>query len=224
MADSLPSPYHPPASPVRDREPLTRAEDRASTRARRLVARLVDWIPVPFFFFGAGAFVNHLSPALGSGPVVAKHPIALALYIGWFGLWLGFCAVQATGLARRGQTLGKWLLRVRVVARDGEAPGLTGGFLLRELPFFLMTYAAPLAVTLMMAGLLVLDSMGFDVMDWADLMISVVESPASWIVAALVAFLALRLADYSAILGNEARCLHDRLAGTWVVPVQPRKR
>ncbi|APR81540.1 Hypothetical protein A7982_06889 [Minicystis rosea] len=99
--------------------------------------------------------------------------------------------IQALLIARSGQSLGKIVTGLRIVRRDGRKVGVFQGFVLRELPFRALTFLTALCLTL--------------------------DLPAPVQIALLGVCLLVNLLDDAWILGAERRCLHDRLAGTWVV-------
>ncbi len=84
-------------------------------RGRRLGAFLVDVVAI--------AVVYGIASAIWDLFLENELPLVLMLA----GLWMAF----SVGGARRGQSLGKQLLRLRVVDREGDVPGL-GRMLVRD--------------------------------------------------------------------------------------------
>lgn len=89
----------------------------ASVR-RRFVAHLVDWVLKGLLAAGIAASVERLSP-LSSG---LRGSLDLVFFA------LAFFAYEIAPISYRGATLGKRLLRIRVVGRDGQYISLPRSF------------------------------------------------------------------------------------------------
>jgi uncharacterized RDD family membrane protein YckC len=102
-------------------------------------------------------------------------------------------ALQGALITRSGQSLGKLLMRTRIVLQDGRTAGLEHGFLLRMIP-----------VTVVSLTPTVLLNLGVDAasVTTLNMLLSVVV-----------------LADALWIFGAHRRCLHDLIAGTCVAVV-----
>lgn len=103
-------------------------------------------------------------------------------------LYFGLLLVQAVLLVERGQTLGKMLLRTRIVTLDDKHPAWWRLLLLRPLLPVIATFRPDLS--------------------WPD---------ETWSIVVRYALSALLLTDALAIFGSERRTIHDRLAGTRVI-------
>ncbi|MCB9566579.1 MAG: RDD family protein [Myxococcales bacterium] len=115
------NPFEPPATASVSRAALTSSGPRLASRGWRFVAVLIDGVIVlPFHFAGAVLLV-----ATGISPLaiaVALPLLGLALYV-LFNLQL---------LHEQGQTIGKRLVGVRIVASNGARVG-AGRLLLRQI-------------------------------------------------------------------------------------------
>jgi uncharacterized RDD family membrane protein YckC len=110
-------------------------------------------------------------------------------FVKWL-LVLPSYAIQAYLVAHRGQSLGKIVVKTRIVTADGRQAGLYRGFVLRQLPFI-----AP--------GLLV------------SLLLYLGE-PAAFVQPLGTLIKIVSAIDTLFILGTSRRCLHDYFAGTRV--------
>ena len=101
--------------------------------------------------------------------------------------------LQAVLIARSGQSVGKILTKTRIVLASGRPAGLLTGYVLRSLAIVVV---ALLPFILRLAGLI--------------RTFPISTSQFFWLVF---------LVDALPILGSQRRCLHDRLAGTFVAAV-----
>jgi uncharacterized RDD family membrane protein YckC len=118
--------------------------------------------------------------------------------------------IMAWLIAKRGQSVGKIVMGTRIVDEEGRRAGLYNGFVLRTLPFAAIGFIPSL---LMATGMPFQSALPFTF---------------------IVSFVSL--IDTGLILGAHRRCLHDRIAGTYVAvvgterppkddaPRQPRKK
>lgn len=169
------NPYEPP-----------RAESRALPIATNPLATLAS---LGKRFFGAAidalfnvATASALSYAYAA--MTGQTRTALMLQACMF-LPLG---LQWMLVAMRGQTLGKILLRTRIVLANGDLPGFTHGVMLRAWPVLAVSVLPTLLPGAADSGLRMLGSLA-------------------------------TLADCLAIFAAGRRCIHDRIAGTFVVDV-----
>ena len=165
------NPYSPPKT-----QSLTTQEEisgEPATRMQRLLAAMVDGllqsaIMFPVAYFG-GMFDQIMDNASGKQPApwsMYAHLIVVGVLIFW--LLHGYL------LATQGQTIGKKLLKIRIVGLDDSKVSLGKLLFLRQLPMQVLS-AIPLVNY-------------------------------------------LGLVDILFIFGRSRRCVHDRLAGTKVVP------
>jgi uncharacterized RDD family membrane protein YckC len=120
------NPYAAPAAVVAD-EP---AQDRElANRGTRLAATMLDGIIV-----GVAVMLGFLpSMIFRDSSDAGSWSMTLILLI-----VVGLAVVNAVLLARNGQTIGKYLLKIRVARPDGSNPGLGRIFVARYLPVTLM--------------------------------------------------------------------------------------
>ena len=140
--------------------------------ASRLVATIVDWL----FFIACwlpGAVVTAMLDSLQ--PQLAD---ALGAFVLLTGL-LGGGILQWYRISVYGQSIGKQLMGIRIVTRDGNPPGFLHGVVLRLWLFLLLLPCYP------MAGI-------------------------------------LYFVDALFIFSEHRQCLHDLVASTFVVQVDPR--
>lgn len=192
--------YAPPASPAPDEErdghappPEEPGETEPASRLTRLLAAAID-LGFVFGVVQASTFVVRRE-LLGDGVPdlgVPPHIGQVLTIVGWTTRLLAFAA-QGALIARRGQSLGKVALRLRIVLEDGRTAGLLRGFVLRTLPFWAVVLAVGQALP--------------DIPpDLRDIVIGMVQ--------------ALLVINVALILGAGRRCGHDLLAGTRVIKLR----
>jgi uncharacterized RDD family membrane protein YckC len=165
------NPYSPPKT-----QSLTTQEEisgEPATRMQRLLAAMVDGLlqtaimfPVAYF---SGMFDQIMDNASGKQPAPWSM-YANLIVVGVLIFWL----LHGYLLATQGQTIGKKLLKIRIVGLDDGKVSLGKLLFLRQLPMQVLS-AIPLVNY-------------------------------------------LGLVDILFIFGRSRRCVHDRLAGTKVVP------
>jgi uncharacterized RDD family membrane protein YckC len=92
-----------------------------ATVGARLLAKLVD-----LFILGTAGLTGVLVAAL----VLGRQP-GLSLLVEWT-LILASLVPQWALIVDRGQSLGKWLMRIRIVKQDGSPAGFLHGVVLRS--------------------------------------------------------------------------------------------
>lgn len=164
----LTNPYAPPAA---------EAQPRATTRpplaslGKRFGGILIDQI----LAWAGGAFLSGV--VAGATGVVRTRALIFACSSLVYALQWALVVV-------RGQSIGKILLKTRIVREDGALPGFVHGVVLRAWPLWLAQI-----------GQLLLGQAG-GVMSVIPMVDAVFILP-----------------------GDERRCVHDLIAGTWVVDV-----
>lgn len=168
-----------------------RVEQRPASRRARLLAAAIDGA----FTYAVLRGTSELALiAIGAGlPQAPENYVRdrLVLQLTGHGALLAVVLVQGALIARRGQSLGKLALRMRMVLADGRTAGLLRGFVMRTLPFWAILLAAR------------------TVLPWRL---------AETVLGGLVILVML---DSLLILGVTRRCAHDRIAGTHVVRPAP---
>lgn len=166
-----------------------------ASRPRRLAAGVVDFvfnlvllITIGVFATEDSSLVDRIELARLFGLEYRRDLIALA----WIAAFAAM-ALHALLIAWRGQSLAKILFRLRIVLADGHSAGLYRGFILRYLPFALLSLLPSAVAALRGSPMLV-----------------------SWM--AVVSIL-VHVVDVALIMGSSRRCLHDRIADTWVMEV-----
>jgi uncharacterized RDD family membrane protein YckC len=188
------NPYAPPRAP-RARPPAASPAGRTlATRGRRLAAALLDGL-FDVAFQMSPAFALH-GAGLDPFPRGSTRTAFSAFMPS--GLLIQLCfllpaAVQWTLIARSGQSLGKKAVGTCIVTRRGGRVGLVRGVIFRAGPEF------ALSLTGTALGVLHLPQLY------------------SGVYAAVVAV--LYLSDALFIFRRDVRCIHDHIAGTWVVRV-----
>jgi uncharacterized RDD family membrane protein YckC len=167
------NPYRPPESESEAHEsPIVPIIDRRlATRGRRLGAAMIDGLAV----LAVGAGLSRAYAALAGEERTTRF------------LQLGVLAASAINwllLSRRGQTLGKMLLKIEIVRVDGSPARFIHAVALRAWPFVLLNSIGPM------------------IFPPARSALSLVAT-----IDALFIFTAFN------------RCIHDRIAGTYVVDV-----
>lgn len=158
----------------------------------RLAAVIIDSLFHHLISLTSGATIGLLlhGELLTYEGLLDRSPELYAPFV--FGVALAVLAVQATLIAHRGQSIGKILLRTRIVRGDGRIPDLYHGLILRTLP---------------VEGLSLLPELGYvlgSTQGWYGIL---------WVTAPVV-FL-----DAVLIFGAGRQCGHDRLAGTFVAKI-----
>jgi len=120
----------------------------AASRLSRLGAALVDAF-VGFAPLGAIALL--LPMALLSGSMGSLVVLVLAAV----GVALAVLITQIVLVARRGQTIGKKVLGIRMITSDGDLPSVWRVFFLRWLPFFVVAMVLELVLKVRGIGNLV---------------------------------------------------------------------
>ncbi|MEP7125265.1 MAG: RDD family protein [Byssovorax sp.] len=188
-----PNPYAPPArddTAAHSDGGDERIAFETASRGRRLAGVMIDGILGWAIFFGARVIMK------GGIPTWSEFSSAQALEKrGLADLVPAAFTLAITGLliAYRGQSLGKIVMRTRIVDAEGRQATLVNGLLVRTLPF---TVIALLPTVLIAMGM------------------SVASAQPLTILIGLVAVI-----DDIMIFGDTRRCLHDRIAGTYVAVV-----
>jgi uncharacterized RDD family membrane protein YckC len=150
MTQEDPNPFAAPVASVeRERSPVDDTE--LAERGERLGARIIDNVIV------MGALIPGLVIALGmtlgggtpSGDDLLPPPVLGAMSFAIVS-FLGVTIYQWYLITTRGQTIGKRLLRLRVVKLDGRAVGFVDGVILRE---WVVTALSSLPLIGIVAGL-----------------------------------------------------------------------
>ncbi|MEK8031393.1 RDD family protein [Ideonella sp. DXS29W] len=122
------NPFAPPATPVEDA--AVEAGDPAG-RGARLIATLLDALALGALTLAVGLF--------GSVTALRFAAASAMAYVVGFGVpFLLFIVLQAWLLKRRGQTLGKAAMQIRIVRTDGSRASLTRLLALRTIPMWLV--------------------------------------------------------------------------------------
>jgi uncharacterized RDD family membrane protein YckC len=168
---------------------------KSATLGARLLGAMVDGL------FGLGALfvvrmMMHSEPSSFDdlAGVQALQDHPLPTVIGT----LAQLAVNAWLIEWRGQSVGKLIAGTRIVDEEGRRMGLVRGFAIRTLPFVLIGLVAPVML-----------ATGSTLPD--------VEPVA--LVTGLVA-----IVDVALIFRTYQRCLHDRIAGTYVAVAGTERR
>jgi uncharacterized RDD family membrane protein YckC len=187
----------------------------AVSRARleaRLVAFLVDSVVllsfVLVFLAVAGLQLLIASDFGEKDPPGSSYYAVLAIVMAVIPLWLAFNVVLCHW---RGQTVGKYVADIKVVREDGRRLGLWTS-LVRFLPLHPLLFHPFLALLWLLT---------------AAVATSVTLSAAVLVVTLALVFLSLAapfLATGSVLVDGKRRALHDRVAGTTVVPVSSPER
>lgn len=107
-------------------------------RGRRLVAVLVDAVLAVSLALVAFTYTGTLAAIMKHQPVSVEQELLLAA----FG-WASFIALHSYPLAKGGQTIGKYLLRVRIADLHGGVPPLWRIAVLRYLPLHVVSFFGP---------------------------------------------------------------------------------
>jgi uncharacterized RDD family membrane protein YckC/type II secretory pathway pseudopilin PulG len=120
------NPFDPlPASAGQRPEPSMATDAVLAGRGTRLAARLLDQA----LFWGPVVLVAAVAMALPPDEIPDVLDIFVSL---WFLTWLVLIPTQWYFIGRRGQSLGKMALKIRVVDSDGRHPGWLRALLYRE--------------------------------------------------------------------------------------------
>lgn len=108
---------------------------------QRIVAGIIDWVlwsvfMVPMQLAGVLAI---LGGVIGGSWQAEDKLLLLGLVL----ITIAFCIYQIVIMAKDGQSLGKKILRIRVITEDGENPGFVKYVLVRVLLFYLLVAIAP---------------------------------------------------------------------------------
>jgi uncharacterized RDD family membrane protein YckC len=165
------NPYAPPTGDVVAPAAPALSEQRLASRGKRLGAAIIDTIVVVVL----GTVLSRSYCAIAS--VQQSVDLArLGILVAWVPQWFL--------IASRGQTIGKMLLKTKIVVVDGSAAGFFHGVVLRSWPvLFLSSVPAMLMPNVQMLSSLIM------------------------------------MIDPLFIFRTDHRCVHDRIAGTYVVDV-----
>lgn len=141
------NPYLPPSSDLNDgRSVRPNAGDARVHPGFRFLAALVDWFLFLFFPFLV-ALLSRTSYTYNHtiGTLVVFVANAVRSTMGWLFLlaWVGLNGIQAYKIATTGQSLGKRLLRMKIMERDGQPVGFVKGVLLRSWLVYFATLLTP---------------------------------------------------------------------------------
>lgn len=185
------------------RAPLPRdvpVHPRPARVSARLFAWIVDWlitIIVGSLLVSAGGLQLLLASDLGRSDAPES---AVYLFFGLSALTLpAWLIATLIGWSVAGRSVGKLAVGLRIVNRRGETPGF-GRALIRLLVFSLVNLPLVLAPAVLAAALMLDDPL-----------------PRTLMVAAGVGVVLALLALSPALFTQDARALHDLLAGTMVV-------
>jgi uncharacterized RDD family membrane protein YckC len=188
-------PYNPYAPPNAEPGPTRKlpGSHALATRGQRLAGAIVD---------GLFALVLGFVPALalhmaGYDPFPSKLPSGSPLHwmpSGTLSALVGLvpASYQWWLITRSGQTLGKKVVKTRIVTMAGDVVGFSRGVLLRNVPLHMIQFVNTLVY---------------------------VYAPSMHVVAWVLGV--LPTIDPLFIFGPSRRCLHDYLAGTQVVSEDP---
>lgn len=169
------NPYAPPGvdvvAPDAPATPLS--ERRLASRGKRLGAAIIDTIAIVVL----GTALSRAYCAVASVPQ-SLELARLGFLVAWLPQWFL--------IAKRGQTIGKMLLKIQIVVADGTPARFFHGVALRAWPVLFVSTVPEL----LFPGLRILSSL-------------------------------LVTIDPLFIFRADHRCVHDRIAGTYVVDVLP---
>jgi uncharacterized RDD family membrane protein YckC len=187
MATGQQNPYAPPAE---DDEPRNDDEGAAfalASRGARFAGALIDGLAGLVLSFLVRAAMGDAANVFS--PDLSKHRFTVPLAVG---IVLPL-TIQGALIATRGQSIGKVVMRTRIVDGDGRTAAFFQGFVLRTLP---ITAVALLPTVALGLGT---DAGTVTTLTWVTSLFSLV--------------------DALLIFGDRNRCLHDRIAGTFVAVV-----
>jgi uncharacterized RDD family membrane protein YckC len=188
------NPYAPPRAP-RARLPVASPGGRAlAARGRRLAGALLDGLfDVAFQMSPAfalrGAGLDPFPRGPAKGAFSSFMPSGVLIQL----CFLLPAAVQWTLIARSGQSLGKKAVGTRIVTRRGRRAGLVRGVIFRAGPEFSLSLTGTA--------------------------LGAMHVPMHYSVVFSVVVALLYLSDALFIFRHDVRCIHDHIAGTWVVRV-----
>jgi len=128
------------ASPFASTHPAAPAGPELADRGARLLARVIDWFIEMLCALPGGIILGTeivkvvIAASQGKEPELDQLDVP-RLILGasvLLGAWLVLLAIQVWMLTTRGQTIGKRLLGIKVVKRDGTPAGFIGAWLMRE--------------------------------------------------------------------------------------------
>ena len=128
MIDHALNPYAPPLASI-DSAPIPAQILTAATPRSRLAAFSIDVLLLLPLFAGLA-----ISGTLAQPPTDAAHQMgrgATALFAVTSVYFAALVVYQMVMLARRGQTVGKRVMKIRIVKMDGAVPGFVQAVLLR---------------------------------------------------------------------------------------------
>ena len=130
-------PYKAPESHVADVSMAadSRADAELASRWRRLFASLFDGFLQMLFVFPLMYYLGVWESAMRGETM----PVSQEIGFGIFGMVL-FLILNGYLLKKYGQTIGKKLLKIRIVTLDGELPGFNRLIGLRVVPVWVVTY------------------------------------------------------------------------------------
>ena len=118
--------------------PAAASGPELAARGRRLAAVLVDALLAVPLALVAFSYTGSLEAITNHQPVSLQQELLLAA----FG-WASFVALHSYTLVKRGQTIGKYLLGVRIADLDGGVPPLWRIAVLRYLPQHVVSFFGP---------------------------------------------------------------------------------
>jgi len=125
------SPYAPPLANLDSGGTPVGALTMA-TAGSRLAAILIDAALMLPLVVGSFFLAQLIDSPTGGRPPSAERA-GWMLYIGFIAYFLGAAIYQMVMLSKRGQTLGKRTMKIRIVKLDGSGPGFLHAVLLRLL-------------------------------------------------------------------------------------------
>lgn len=160
-------PVQPAAAPFA--APVAMADPNLADRGARFLARFIDWtlsclIAIPGAVILGGELIKlFVAAAQGRQPDLADFDVA-RLILGCSvlaGLWLVLLVIQVWMLTTRGQSIGKRMVKIRIVRLDGSPAGIVHAWLIRELVISVVT--SVVAILPLIGSFL---QFGFYVTDW----------------------------------------------------------
>lgn len=189
-----PTPDYNPYAPGRDDAPESGDDPQAfrpASLGRRFMGAMVDGLFNMVLLYAVRTVINGSPQSYDAmfGPRAQEQNAGTNLVLSLLPL-----AIMGSLVASRGQSLGKIVMRTRIVDEEGRRAGLYNGFVMRTLPFA--------AIALVPTALLAMGVVSFQNIQPFTSIIGLVS-----------------LVDAAMILGANRRCLHDRIAGTYVAEV-----
>ena len=178
------------ATPVAEAPKTAAPHPYLASRGRRFWGYLIDYAVLVIsmgLIFGVAGLSARATPVGIPGQAfngVYDSPVGALISL----VVIAYIIVQAVMLMRRGQTVGKWIVRTRIVTMDGEHPSWWRLVLVRPL--------------------IIVGAMTRPGIQWAG---------GEWGQLVRLAFGGLFLLDALFVLNSDRRALHDHLAGTQVV-------